>query len=86
MAATDRLRAGPMSPPENVSGDGGPATDARLVMPSGVAVHPDGDLYIADSGNHRIRKVSAGGIITTVAGGGCSFASPSGCNVVLDDP
>jgi sugar lactone lactonase YvrE len=51
------------------SGDGGPATGAELSVPYGVAVDSSGNLYIADSHNNRIRKVSAG-IITTVAGGG----------------
>jgi sugar lactone lactonase YvrE len=51
------------------SGDGGPATAAGLSMPSGVAVDASGNVYIADSYNNRIRKVTAGsGIITTVAG------------------
>jgi sugar lactone lactonase YvrE len=49
------------------SGDGGPATAASLSSPNGVAVDSAGNLYIADSQNARIRKVS-GGTITTVAG------------------
>jgi uncharacterized protein (TIGR03437 family) len=51
------------------SGDNGPATSAELYWPDGVAVDSAGDLYIADSGNNRIRKVS-NGVITTVAGNG----------------
>ena len=51
------------------SGDNGPATSAQLNYPGGVAVDSAGNLYIADTGNHRIRKVS-GGVIATVAGNG----------------
>jgi sugar lactone lactonase YvrE len=52
------------------SGDGGPATAASLNWPSGLAVDAAGNLYIADNHNHRIRKVTAGGTITTAAGNG----------------
>jgi sugar lactone lactonase YvrE len=52
------------------SGDGGPATEARIQGPGGVAVDAAGHLYIADYNNHRIRKVSPDGLITTVAGSG----------------
>ena len=51
-------------------GDGGPATEARLDEPSGITVDGAGNLYIADTWNHRIRKVDAAGTITTVAGTG----------------
>ena len=51
-------------------GDGGPATQARLIAPSGVALAPDGSVYISDNNDQRIRKVDPNGIITTVAGTG----------------
>ena len=61
--------AGTGSP--GLTGDGGPATAARLSGPEDVFVAANGDLYIADTGNHVIRRVVAGtGIITTVAGNG----------------
>ncbi|WP_158793453.1 Ig-like domain repeat protein [Granulicella sp. L60] len=54
---------------EGYSGDGGPAITAFLDTPTGVAVDAGGNVYIADSHNHRVRKVSAG-TITTIAGTG----------------
>jgi hypothetical protein len=51
-------------------GDGGPGTSAELQSPYGIAVDAAGNLYIADSGNNRVRKLTSGGIITTVAGNG----------------
>ena len=60
-------------------GDDGAATTARLWSPSGVATDGAGNLYIADSFNHRIRKVDAAGLISTVAGSGTSgFSGDSG--------
>lgn len=52
------------------SGDGGPAVKASLNGPYGVTVDATGNLYIADTNNHRIRRVSPSGVITTVAGNG----------------
>lgn len=51
-------------------GDGGSATSAALQSPSGVAIADDGTIYIADTANHRIRKVSPDGVISTIAGEG----------------
>lgn len=59
------------------SGDGGPAILAELYEPSAVAVDVSGNVFIADSGNNRIRKVSPSGIITTVAGSGPSCEQDS---------
>src|SRR5436309_5254850 len=63
-----------------VAGDGGAATSASLSHPNGVALDAGGNLYIADLGNERIRKVAAAtGIITTVAGNGVfGFAGDGG--------
>jgi uncharacterized protein (TIGR03437 family) len=60
------------------SGDGGPATSAQINRPSGVAVDGQGDIFIADGANNRVRKVSPGGIITTVAGSGAFGFSGDG--------
>jgi len=51
-------------------GDGGPATEASLYWPSGLAVDNEGNLYISDRGNNRIRKVDRNGIIATSVGTG----------------
>ena len=60
------------------SGDGGPATSAQLSYPCGLAVDAAGSLFISDTNNQRIRKVSTGGTITTVAGNGVSGYSGDG--------
>ncbi len=55
---------------DGFGGDGGPAVEAQLSLPFAVAVDPAGNLYIADFGNRRVRKVDPSGVITTLAGSG----------------
>lgn len=57
-------------PAQPGTGDGGPATSARLKDPWDVVVGPAGDVYFADHDDHRVRRVSVTGIITTAAGTG----------------
>src|SRR5262249_5439894 len=63
---------------EGFSGDGGPATQAMLGDPTGVALGPDGSIYIAEESNNRVRKVTPDGKITTIAGNGSPFFSGDG--------
>ncbi len=51
-------------------GDGGPAVQAELFFPGGIAASPDGSLFIIDSDNRRVRRLSPDGSITTIAGNG----------------
>ncbi len=70
-------------------GDGGTATNAQIKSPNDVAVDVLGNIYIADTGNHRIRKVNTSGIISTIAGTGIAgFAGDGGSaiNAELDSP
>ena len=63
-------------------GDGGPATQAQLRWPGGIAVDGDGNIYIAESGSSRIRKVdSASGVINTIAGTEAKLRNPRGVAV-----
>ncbi len=63
---------------QGYSGDAGAATIAQLSSPNSVAVDGSGNLFIADSGNYRVRKISTSGIITTVAGNGTPGFSADG--------
>ena len=69
--------AGCSTPP--ACGDGGPATDARLSFPEGVAVDAAGNVYIADFSDSEVRKVTPAGTITTIAGNGSQCAGPPVC-------
>ena len=71
------------------SGDGGPATAAQLTSPFGVSLDSAGNIYIADTGNGRIRKVDTSGVITTIAGKGNGSALGDGgsaLNAQLSNP
>ncbi len=59
------------------SGDGGPATAARIFQPSTITGDAFGNIYFADNGSGRIRKITPAGIISTIGGGGTAF--PEGC-------
>ena len=60
-------------------GDGGPATSAQLTAPSGIAVDRKGNLYIADTGDHEIRRVTVTGKIGRLAGTGADCTTPTSC-------
>src|SRR5271155_5068689 len=71
------------------SGDGGPAINAAINNPNGVTMDAAGNLYIADTNNNRIRRVSVTGDITTVAGTGVAgFGGDGGLatSAVLNHP
>ncbi|MFE6522486.1 RICIN domain-containing protein, partial [Streptomyces sp. NPDC057794] len=71
------------------AGDDGSAASARLNYPRGVAVDSDGSVYVADTGNHRVRKITADGTISTFAGTGTAGFSGDGAaatDAQLDHP
>src|ERR1035438_1867264 len=69
-------------------GDGGPALAARFSTIQGVAVDRLGNLYLSDTGNHRIRKVSAGTVMTIAGTGVAGFSGDGGSalNAQLNSP
>jgi sugar lactone lactonase YvrE len=71
------------------SGDGGLATEAQLDTPAGIVVAADGTLFVADSHNERVRRVTPDGTIDTVAGSGLVGDGPASApatQVDLNDP
>ena len=74
---------------QSYAGDGGQAASAQLHYPGGIAFDSAGNLYIADSGNNRIRKIASNGIISTIAGNGVQGYSGDGglaTNAELNGP
>ena len=63
---------------ENYSGDGGAATAAQINTPSNLVLDPVGNVYIADTANNRVRRISPDGVIVTVAGTGVAGYSGDG--------
>jgi sugar lactone lactonase YvrE len=76
--ATNVVRTVAGSGPRGATGDGGPAILARLNGPRMISLDAAGNLYIADSFNHRIRRLGTDGVITTVAGTGVAGFSGDG--------
>ena len=73
----------------SLTGDSGPAVNALLNQPRAIIFDPAGNLYIADSGNNRVRKVGTDGIITTIAGNGTPGNAGDGglaINAQLNNP
>src|ERR1039457_2175254 len=60
------------------SGDGGSALDAQLNLPYGLALDSAGNVYVADLGNQRVRRIGTDGVIDTIAGTGQKASSPDG--------
>ena len=59
-------------------GDGGPAEEASIFHPMGIAVNRSGEVFFAETGNDRIRKIDSSGLISTLAGSGIEYASRDG--------
>jgi sugar lactone lactonase YvrE len=75
--------------PSTATGDGGPATAATLGHPGGIAVAPNGTVYIGDLDHHLIRAVAPSGVITTVAGNGDATLAVAGgqaTRIPIGDP
>ncbi len=68
------------------SGDGGPATAATFFGPAGVVVNAANEIFVADAGNGRVRKIDAAGIVTTVAGGGAGGDGGLATDAALSSP
>lgn len=64
----------------------GSDTNAKFLYPSGICTDPSGNVYIADQGNNRIRKITPNGLVTTVAGSSLGFKDSTGTNAKFYGP
>ena len=64
----------------------GTGTAARFNVPAGITVDTNGNLYITETVNNKIRKITAAGVVTTIAGGNAGFADGIGGAALFDAP
>ncbi len=64
----------------------GTGTNARFSNPRGIAIDTEGTLYIADTGNNRIRKITPSGVVSTLAGSNAGFADATGTEALFNNP
>lgn len=83
---TTNIFSSPVGTDNGYAGDGGPATEARISLPSSVVWGSNGNMYISDQGNTRIRMVDTHGIITTFAGSAPGYADGIGAAAQFSFP